>query len=95
MEEMNNQVIENGTEIVEEVVEKLTFKENLGAYVLAGFFAVGVVATGVGLYKGGKWLLNKTKNTDKVGVDETSDEAVVDVEENNIHEVKDDESEEN
>ena len=29
MEEMNNQVIENGTEIVEEVVEKLTFKENL------------------------------------------------------------------
>ena len=92
MEEMNNQVIENGTEIVEEVVEKLTFKENLGAYALAGFFAVGVVATGVGLYKGGKWLYNKAKKDVKV-VDDTSDEAVVDVEEDEIHEVKDDESE--
>ena len=92
MEEMNNQVIENGTEIVEEVVEKLTFKENLGAYALAGFFAVGVVATGVGLYKGGKWLYNKAKKDVKV-VDDTSDEAVVDVEEDEIHKVKDDESE--
>ena len=92
MEEMNNQVIENGTEIVEEVVEKLTFKENLGAYALAGFFAVGVIATGVGLYKGGKWLYNKAKNNDKVGVDENSDETVVDIDENDIHEVKDDES---
>lgn len=91
MEEMNNQVIENGTEIVEEVVEKLTFKENLGAYALAGFFAVGVVATGVGLYKGGKWLYNKAKKDVKV-VDDTSDEEVVDVEEHDIHEVKDDES---
>ena len=91
MEEMNNQVIENGTEMVEEVVEKLTFKENLGAYALAGFFAVGVVATGVGLYKGGKWLYNKTKKDVKV-VDDTSDESVVDIDENEIHEVKDDES---
>ena len=91
MEEMNNQVIENGTEIVEEAVEKLTFKENLGAYALAGFFAVGVVATGVGLYKGGKWLYNKAKKDVKV-VDDTSDEEVVDVEEHDIHEVKDDES---
>ena len=92
MEEMNNQVIENGTEIVEEVVEKLTFKENLGAYALAGFFAVGVITTGVGLYKGGKWLYNKAKKDVKV-VDDTSDEEVVDVEEHDIHEVKDDESE--
>ena len=91
MEEMNNQVIENGTEMVEEVVEKLTFKENLGAYALAGFFAVGVVATGVGLYKGGKWLYNKAKKDVKV-VDDTSDESVVDVEEDEIHDVKDDES---
>ena len=91
MEEMNNQVIENGTEIVEEVVEKLTFKENLGAYALAGFFAVGVITTGVGLYKGGKWLYNKAKNNDKV-VDDASDESVVDIDENEIHEVKDDES---
>ena len=91
MEEMNNQVIENGTEMVEEVVEKLTFKENLGAYALAGFFAVGVVATGVGLYKGGKWLYNKAKKDVKV-VDDTSDEPVVDVEEDEIHDVKDDES---
>ena len=88
MEEMNNQVIENGTEIVEEVVEKLTFKENLGAYALAGFFAVGVITTGVGLYKGGKWLYNKAKKDAKV-VDDTSDE---EVEEPDIHEVKDDES---
>ena len=92
MEEMNNQVIENGTEIVEEVVEKLTFKENLGAYALAGFFAVGVVATGVGLYKGGKWLYNKAKNNDKVGVDDSHNKTVVDVEEDEIHEVNDDES---
>ena len=92
MEEMNNQVIENGTEMVEEVVEKLTLKENLGAYALAGFFAVGVGATCVGLYKGGKWLYNKTKKDVKV-VDDTSDEEVVDVEEPDIHEVKDDESE--
>ena len=92
MEEMNNQVIENGTEIVEEAVEKLTFKENLGAYALAGFFAVGVITTGVGLYKGGKWLYNKAKKDVKV-VDDTSDEEVVDVEEHDIHEVKDDESE--
>ena len=91
MEEMNNQVIENGTEIVEEVVEKLTFKENLGAYALAGFFAVGVVATGVGLYKGGKWLYNKAKRDVKV-VDDTSDEAVVDIDADDIHDVKDDES---
>ena len=91
MEEMNNQVIENGTEIVEEVVEKLTFKENLGAYALAGFFAVGVVATGVGLYKGGKWLYNKAKRDVKV-VDDTSDETVVDIDEDDIHDVKDDES---
>ena len=92
MEEMNNQVIENGTEIVEEAVEKLTFKENLGAYALAGCFAVGVVATGVGLYKGVKWLYNKVKNNDKVGADENSNEAVVDIDENEIHDVKDDES---
>ena len=90
MEEMNNQVIENGTEIVEDVVEKLTFKENLGAYALAGFFAVGVVTTGVGLYKGGKWLYNKTKKDVKV-VDDTSDESVVDAEDE-IHDIKDDES---
>lgn len=92
MEEMNNQVIENGTEMVEEVVEKLTFKENLGAYALAGFFVVGVGTTCVGLYKGGKWLYNKVKKTDKVGVDETSNEEVVDVDEKDIHDVKDDES---
>ena len=91
MEEMNNQVIENGTEMVEEVVEKLTLKENLGAYALAGFFAVGVGATCVGLYKGGKWLYNKTKKNEKV--DETaSDEEVVDIDEDEIHDVKDDES---
>lgn len=91
MEEMNNQVIENRTEMVEEVVEKLTLKENLGAYALAGFFAVGVGATCVGLYKGGKWLYNKTKKNEKV--DETaSDEEVVDIDEDEIHDVKDDES---
>ena len=91
MEEMNNQVIENGTEMVEEVVEKLTFKKNLGAYALAGVFAVGVVATGVGLYKGRKWLYNKTKKNIEV-IDDSSEETVVDVEENEIHDVKDDES---
>ena len=90
MEEMNNQVIENGTEMVEEVVEKLTFKQNLGAYALAGFFAVGVGATCVGLYKGGKWLYNKTKKNDKVEDPTASDEEVIDIDEDEIHDVKDD-----
>ena len=94
MEEMNKEIMENGTmEIVEEVAEKLTFKENLAAYGLAGIFGLGVVTSGYLLVKGGKKLYD-TIQSRRVKTVESKDEVVVDVEED-IHEVKDDESEQN
>ena len=95
MEEMNKEIMENGAmEIVEEVTEKLTFKENLTAYGLAGVFGIGVVATGYLLVKGGKKAYNVIQSK-RVKTVESKDEVVVDVEEEDIHEVKDDESEQN
>ena len=95
MEEMNKEIMENGAmEIVEEVTEKLTFKENLTAYGLAGVFGIGVVATGYLLIKGGKKAYNVIQSK-RVNTVVSKDEVVVDVEEEDIHEVKDDESEQN
>ena len=95
MEEMNKEIMENGTmEIVEEVTEKLTFKENLTAYGLAGIFGIGVVTTGYLLIKGGKKAYDAIQSK-RVKTVESKDEVVVDVEEEDIHEVKDDESEQN
>ena len=95
MEEMNKEIMENGAmEIVEEVTEKLTFKENLTAYGLAGVFGIGVVATGYLLIKGGKKAYDVIQSK-RVKTVESKDEVVVDVEEEDIHEVKDDESEQN
>ena len=95
MEEMNKEIMENGAmEIVEEVTEKLTFKENLTAYGLAGIFGIGVVTTGYLLIKGGKKAYDAIQSK-RVKTVESKDEVVVDVEEEDIHEVKDDESEQN
>ena len=95
MEEMNKEIMENGAmEIVEEVTEKLTFKENLAAYGLAGIFGIGVVATGYLLVKGGQKAYDAIQSR-RVKTVESKDEVVVDVEEEDIHEVKDDESEQN
>lgn len=94
MEEMNKEAIENGvTEIVEEATEKLTFKQDLAAYALATIFGVGVATVGYGAYKGTKAMIGKIKNKKKIS--EESDQEVIDVEEENIHEVKDNESEQN
>lgn len=93
MEEMNN-VIEDGTmEIVEEVTEKLTFGQNAAAYGIAFVFGVGLATTAYAGYKGVKALAGKIKSKKKV-VKESNDE-VIDIEEEDIHEVKDDESEQN
>lgn len=94
MEEMNNQVIENGTtEIVEEVAEKVTLGQNIGAYALAGTFVMGVATIGYLSYKGITKLADKIKSKRVKTVE--SEDKVVDIEEEDIHEVKDDESEQN
>ena len=93
MEEMNN-AIENGTmEIVEEVTEKVTLGQNIGAYALAGTFVIGVATIGYLSYKGITKLADKIKSK-RVNTVESEDK-VVDIEEEDIHEVKDDESEQN
>jgi hypothetical protein len=91
MEEMNKELMENTvTEIVEEAADKLTFKENVIAYGLAGVFAVGVATVGYFGYKGVKAISNKVKSNIKGKMEEQSEqEEFVDVEENNIHEVDD------
>ena len=95
MEEMNKEVMETGmTEIVEEVAEKITFKDNLTAYTLAGTFAIGAGTICYLAYKGCKKLGKMLHDRRKKAI-ESTDETVVDVEEENIHIVKDDETEEN
>lgn len=85
MEEMNN-VIENGAiEVVEEVTEKLSFKENCIAYGIAGIFGIGVVTTGYLAFKGGKKLYDTIKDKKKIK-EESEQEEVVDVEEDDIQE---------
>lgn len=94
MEEMNNVNVENiATEMVEEVSDKLTFGENLTAYVLAGVFVTGVAAIGYLGYKGVKGISKKIKNKKKYEEVDDAEQAVNDVEECDIHEVKDNETE--
>ena len=76
MEEMDKNV-DTVTEIVEEVTDKLTFKQNCVSYGITAVFGVGVIATGYGLYKGGKKLYNTIKNGKKKSG--TSEENVMDV----------------
>ena len=80
-------------EIVEEVTEKLTFGQNAAAYGIAFVFGVGLATTAYAGYKGVKSLAGKIKSKKKV-VKESNDK-VIDIEEEDIHEVKDDESEQN
>ena len=73
MEELKNiNVEEPVVEMAEVVTEKLTFKENLAAYSLAGIFAIGVVATGYLGYKVSSKIMDKimAKKERKVIIDE-------------------------
>ena len=76
MEEMDKN-LDTVTEIVEEVTEKLTFKQNCAAYGITAVFGVGVIATGYGIFKGGKKLYNTIKNGKKKSG--TSEEDAIDV----------------
>ena len=63
MEEMQNlNVEETVTEMVEVATDKLTFKENCVAYVLAGVFVTGLTTIGYLGYKGTKKLANKIRD---------------------------------
>lgn len=94
MEEMNKEVMETGmTEIVEEVTEKLTFGQNAAAYGIAFVFGVGLATTAYAGYKGVRLLAGKIRSKKKIVKGAEEEETVVDVEEDNIHIVKDDESE--
>lgn len=94
MEEMNKELMTNTvTEIVEEATDKLTFKENVIAYGLAGVFVVGVATTGYFAYKGAKAVVNKIKDKKKIK-EQSEEEEVIDINEGYIHEVGDDETEE-
>lgn len=94
MEEMKNQIMD-GTmnEVVEEAADKLSFKENLAAYGLATVFGIGVATTGYLGYKGVKTIIRKIKSKKEKEVEE-NDEEIVDDSENEIHESKNNETEE-
>lgn len=63
MEEIKNVNVENTiTEVVEEVTDKITFKENIMAYSIAGIFVTGLVTVGYLGYKGTKKLANKIRD---------------------------------
>lgn len=94
MEEMNKEIMENGTiEMVEEVAEKVTLGQNIGAYALAGTFVMGVATIGYLSYKGITKLADKIKSKRVKTVE--SEDKVVELKKKDIHEVKDDESEQN
>lgn len=81
MEEMDKNV-DTVTEIVEEVTEKLTFKQNCISYGITAVFGVGVIATGYGIFKGGKKICSMIKNGKKKSG--TSEEDVIDVDFTNV-----------
>jgi hypothetical protein len=77
MEEMQNLNVEDTvTEMVEVTTDKLTFKENVIAYSLAGIFVTGLVTVGYLGYKGTKKLANKIrdKKQSKVEIEEVMDD---------------------
>ena len=90
MEEMNNQVLENVEVVVEEAVADITFGEKCLGYTLVGLTTVGAITLGVAAVKGGMKLYKRLKSKKESAKE---DETVIDVEEEEIHEVKDDESE--
>ena len=73
MEELKNiNVEEPVVEIAEVVTDKLTFKENLAAYSLAGVFGIGVITIGYLGYKATNKIMDKimAKKERKVIIDE-------------------------
>jgi len=63
MEELKNiNVEEPVVEIAEVVTDKLTFKENLAAYTLAGVFGIGVITIGYLGYKASNKIMDKVMN---------------------------------
>lgn len=95
MEEMNKEVMENvGVEVVIDASEKLTFGQNCVAYAVAGLFMTGVATVGYIGYKGTKKLVKhiRSKRNSK---EEYNNEDTIDIEETDIHEVKNEDSEEN
>jgi len=90
MEEMNKLNTENAmTEVVEEVTNKITFKENLLAYTLSGVFVTGLATISYLGYKGVKRLSKKVRNKKEEKVDLKPGE-VIDVDDESIHEVNED-----
>lgn len=85
MEELKNNlnVEDTVTEVVEVATDKLTFKENLMAYSLAGIFVTGLVTVGYLGYKGTKKLTKKIrdKKEAKVDIKETVEEVNKDYDE--------------
>lgn len=89
MEEMNNKATENTvTEIVEEATDKLTFKENVMAYALAGVFVTGLATIGYLGYKGTKKLSNRIRN--KREESDVLEEEVINDVEHEVHETDED-----
>jgi hypothetical protein len=69
MEEMQNLNVEDTiTEVVEVATDKLTFKENILAYSLAGIFVTGLTTIGYLGYKGTKKLVKNFKDKREVKV---------------------------
>ena len=90
MEEMNKETMETTvTEVMEGATNKLSFKENIYAYALAGVFVTGLATIGYLGYKGTKKISNKFRNKRKQEVVHEEQE-VIDVEETDIHEVDED-----
>lgn len=90
MEEMNKEIMDTTvTEVVEEATKKLTFKENVYAYALAGVFVTGLATIGYLGYKGTKKIGSKlmSKREQKVELEQCE---AVDVEDENIQEVDED-----
>jgi hypothetical protein len=75
MEEMQNLNVEDTiTEVVEVATDKLTFKENILAYSLAGVFVIGLTTVGYMGYKGTKKLANIIRDKKRAKVE--TEEAV-------------------
>lgn len=79
MEEMQKLNVEDTvTEVLEVATDKLTFKENVLAYGLAGIFVTGLVTVGYVGYKGTKKLVKtiRDKREVKVETEEAVDEEI-------------------
>ena len=94
MEEMNNEVLTDVSEVIIDEVSDLTLGQKCVGYALVGFCAVGVITAGTAAVKGATKLYKNIKDKKRIKEAEVENE-VVDVEETDIHEVKNEETEEN